>query len=66
MTSNAKQIQDYLEKFPYQETYEYAEKYTDRLPRMLNEWSLGEVPTLVEAGEDEVVRMNNDTVPVVR
>ena len=54
-------VAEYIRKFPYQDTYEYAMKYTRGEPSMFNTWALGAEPTLVKAGEDKVVRMNNDT-----
>ena len=54
-------IADYIQKFPYQDTYNYMKKYTGGDPSKLNVWVLGEEPVLVKAGEDKVVRMNNDT-----
>ena len=56
-----KQVNNYIEKFPYQDTYNYAMKYTNGDPAKFNVWVLGEKPALVKAGEDKVVRMNNDT-----
>ena len=55
------QVAEYLEKFPYQDTYDYAVKYTGGDPAGLNVWVLGQEPELVKAGEDKIVRMNNDT-----
>lgn len=55
------QVADYIQKFPYQDTYNYMKKYTSGNPSKLNVWVLGEEPVLVKAGEDKVVRMNNDT-----
>jgi hypothetical protein len=55
------QVQEYIQKFPYQDTYNYAVKYTGNDPANLNVWVLGSEPVLVKAGEDKVVRMNNDT-----
>lgn len=55
------QVNDYIKKFPYQDTYSYVMKYTNGDPARFNVWVLGEVPALVKAGEDKVVRMNNDT-----
>lgn len=54
------QVEDYLEKFPYQDTYKYMIKYTGEDPGMLNKPTPGE-PELTKAGEDKIVRMNNDT-----
>jgi len=55
------QVNDYIMKFPYQDTYNYVMKYTNGDPAKFNVWVLGETPALVKAGEDKVVRMNNDT-----
>jgi len=55
------QVADYIKKFPYQDTYNYVMKYTNGDPAKFNVWVLGETPALVKAGEDKVVRMNNDT-----
>jgi hypothetical protein len=55
------QVAEYIQKFPYQDTFEYAKRYTGDDPNKLNIWVLGEQPALVKAGEDTVVRMNNDT-----
>lgn len=54
-----KEVRDYIQKFPYQESHNYAVKYTKRNPEKLNTWVVGEEPELVQAGEDIVVRMNN-------
>ncbi len=54
-------ITHYLELFPYQETNNYVRAYTGGDPTKLNDWSFGVEPVLVKAGEDKVVRMNNDT-----
>ena len=56
-----KQVEDYIRKFPYQDTHNYAMSYTQGDPAKFNTWVLGSEPTLVKAGEDKVVRMNNDT-----
>ena len=55
------QVAEYIQKFPYQDTYNYALRYTEGDPDNLNIWVLGNEPALVVAGEDSVVRMNNDT-----
>lgn len=55
------QVNEYIKKFPYQDTYNYAKRYTGGDPNKLNTWVLGAEPVLVKAGEDKVVRMNNDT-----
>ncbi len=53
-------VKDYLQKFPYQDTYHYMIKYTGGNPAMLNKPTLSN-PQLTKAGEDKIVRMNNDT-----
>jgi hypothetical protein len=55
------QVEQYIRDFPYQDTYQYAVAYTGGDPAKLNKWVLGSEPTLVKAGDDKVVRMNNDT-----
>jgi hypothetical protein len=55
------QVEEYLRLFPYQDTFDYAKRYTGGDPARLNTWVLGAEPRLVKAGEDKVVRMNNDT-----
>ena len=55
------QIADYIKKFPYQDTYNYLVKYTGGDAAKINTWILGVEPELVKAGDDKVVRMNNDT-----
>ncbi|RLE24729.1 MAG: hypothetical protein DRJ50_04245, partial [Actinobacteria bacterium] len=55
------QVADYIQKFPYQDTYNYAAKATGGDPAKLNTWAMSLTPTLVKAGEDIVVRTNNDT-----
>ncbi len=55
------QVEEYIQKFPYQDSFEYAIRYTDGDPNKLNIWAFGTKPVLVKAGEDTVVRMNNDT-----
>jgi len=55
------QVQTYIRRFPFQDTYNYAVRYTGGDPENLNVWVLGQEPVLVKAGEDKVVRMNNDT-----
>ena len=55
------QVSQYIQKFPYQETYNYALGYTGGDPDRLNSWLLPPEPALVKAGEDPVVRTNNDT-----
>ena len=55
------QVAEYIRNFPFQDTYNYAKRYTEGDPAKLNVWVLGAEPALVKAGEDKVVRMNNDT-----
>jgi len=59
--SSGEQAADYIEKYPYQETHRLLLDYTQGDPSALNTWVLGGTPALVKAGEDRVVRMNNDT-----
>ena len=55
------QVADYIQKFPFQDTYEYMKRYTGGQASKLNQWILPIEPVLVKAGDDKVVRMNNDT-----
>lgn len=55
------EVEEYIRRFPYQETYDYATRYTAGDPSQLNTWVIGTQPSLVKAGEDKIVRMNNDT-----
>jgi len=55
------QVQEYLKLFPYQETYRYAVLQTGEDPAKLNTW-VAATPRLLKAGEDMVVRSNNDTL----
>jgi hypothetical protein len=55
------QILEYFKKFPYQDTYNYMLRYTSGDATQLNKIFAGSKPELVKAGEDKVVRMNNDT-----
>ena len=55
------QVDQYIRDFPYQDTYNYAIQYTGGDPAKLNKWVMGAEPALVKAGEDKVVRFNNDT-----
>jgi hypothetical protein len=54
-------VNEYIKKFPYQDTHKYAVLYTGGDPAKLNTWLYAPEPELVKAGEDGVVRMNNDT-----
>ncbi|WP_136481902.1 DUF1214 domain-containing protein [Cognatitamlana onchidii] len=53
-------VNDYIQKFPYQDTYNYMVKYTGGDPSKLNKPTDAKAE-LTKAGEDKVVRMNNDT-----
>ena len=55
------QIAEYIRLFPYQDTFNYAMRYTGGDPAKLNTWVPGGEPVLTRAGDDIVVRMNNDT-----
>ena len=56
------QVREYIEKFPYQDTHDYSVKYTQGDPSKLNTLTGGPPePSLARAGEDIVVRSNNDT-----
>lgn len=55
------QVADYFKKFPFQDTFDYMMRYTDGDPSKLNVWVIGAKPELVKAGDDKIVRMNNDT-----
>ena len=55
------QVEEYLRLFLYQETYRYAMVQTGEDPARLNTWA--DSPRgLLKAGEDNIVRANNDTV----
>ncbi len=56
-----KQVTDYIQKFSYQETFNYSSKFTGGDPAKFNVWVPGGEPVLLKAGEDIVVRSNNDT-----
>lgn len=55
-----KQVEDYLKKYSYQTTYNYAMQYTAGDPAKFNVWAQSKA-ALIKAGEDKVVRTNNDT-----
>lgn len=55
------QVEEYIRLFPYQNSFDYALLYTNGNPAKLNTWVIGAEPSLVKAGEDRIVRMNNDT-----
>jgi hypothetical protein len=56
-----KQVDDYLQKYPYQNTYAYAMQLTGGDPTKLNTWGQA-ARDLLKAGEDTIVRSNNDTL----
>jgi hypothetical protein len=56
-----KQVEDYIQKFPYQETFDYAMRLTGGDPGKLNQWGQAS-RDLLKAGEDSIVRVNNDTL----
>jgi hypothetical protein len=56
-----KQVEDYIQKFPYQNTYDYAMQMTGGDPGKLNGWGQAS-RDLLKAGEDKIVRSNNDTL----
>jgi hypothetical protein len=56
-----KQVEDYIQKFPYQETYGYAMRLTGGDAGKLNQWGQAS-RDLLKAGEDKIVRSNNDTL----
>jgi hypothetical protein len=56
-----KQVEDYIQKLPYQETFEYALRLTGGDPGKLNQWGQAS-RELLKAGEDTIVRSNNDTL----
>jgi hypothetical protein len=55
------QVSAYIKNYPYQETYKYIQYYTGASVKGLNVWFWPPEPSLTKAGEDKVVRMNNDT-----
>jgi hypothetical protein len=55
------QVEDYIQKFPYQETFDYAMRLTGGDPGKLNQWGQAS-RDLLKAGEDTIVRVNNDTL----
>lgn len=55
------QVDEYLRLFPYQETYRYAMLQTKGDPGRLNTWAAAS-RDLLKAGEDAIVRSNNDTL----
>jgi hypothetical protein len=55
------QVEKYIQDFPYQETHKYLKMYTRGNSAALNHWLQGSEPKLIKAGEDLIVRSNNDT-----
>lgn len=55
------QVQDYIQKVPYHETFDYAMQLTGGDPLKLNQWGQAS-RNLLKAGEDSIVRVNNDTL----
>ncbi len=55
------QVSAYIKNYPYQETYKYIKLYTGGSVKGLNVWFYPPEPSLTKAGEDSIVRMNNDT-----
>ena len=55
------QVAKYIQDFPYQETHKYLKMYTRSNSAALNHWLKGGEPKLIKAGEDRIVRSNNDT-----
>ena len=45
------QVEEYIQKFSYQDTYNYSVRYTDSDPAKLNIWVLGNEPALVKAND---------------
>jgi hypothetical protein len=56
-----KQVEDYIQEFPYQETFDYAMRLTGGDAGKLNQWGQAS-RELLKAGEDSIVRVNNDTL----
>jgi len=54
-------VAEYLKGVPYQETFNYMMQYTGGDPAKINKWVDPAEPVLIKAGEDKVVRSNNDT-----
>lgn len=59
--SQSDAITEYLKRLPYQETFDYMMQYTGGDPENLNKWVAPAEPVLLKAGEDKIVRSNNDT-----
>jgi hypothetical protein len=56
-----KQVEDYIQKFPYQDTFDYAMRLSGGDSEKLNQWGQAS-RDLLKAGEDKIVRVNNDTL----
>jgi hypothetical protein len=56
-----KQVENYIQEFPYQETFAYAMRLTGGDAGKLNQWGQAS-RELLKAGEDTIVRVNNDTL----
>lgn len=56
-----RQVADYIQKFPYQETFDYVMRLTGGDAGKLNTWVMAS-RDLLKAGEDKIVRCNNDTL----
>jgi hypothetical protein len=54
-------VTEYLRRYPYQITYDYAVRFTGGDPGNFNRWLPAGEPALVRAGEDILPRTNNDT-----
>ena len=54
------QVTEYIRLFPFQETYRYTTALLGRDPARFNTWAEGDAE-LTRAGEDTIVRTNNDT-----
>jgi len=50
-----KQVKDYIQKFPYQETFDYVMQLTGGDAGKLNKWVQAS-RNLLKAGEDKIVR----------
>ena len=48
-----KQVEDYIQKFPYRDTYNYAMQVTGEDPGKLNKWGQAS-RDLLKAGEDSI------------
>lgn len=55
------QVAEYIRRYPRQQTYDYAVRFTGGDPARLNTWALPGAPALVAPGQDVVPRTNRDT-----